>query len=111
LQGGKVKALERDPGTVRAALATRGVVVVRITAPGQSLAIGSLPIVRKQGTLLDSDAEVWPPGVVTMGTLDDHVAIQGMNRVTAGQSTTFAAASKALVETLRDEVTAHFASV
>jgi hypothetical protein len=122
LQGGKVKALELDPGTVRAALASRGVVVLRITAPGQSFAIGSLPIVRKEGHPLDADAEVWlpvasdvavgiggPPGAVTFVSIDDPVAIHAMNRVTAGQSSTFAAASKALVETLRDEVLVHFA--
>ena len=124
LQGGKVKALERDPGSVRAALATRGVVVLRITAPNQSFAIGSLPIVRTRGDLLAADAEVWlpvasdvavgiggSPGGVSSVSIDDTAAIHTMNRVTAGQSTTFAAGSKVLVETLRDEILSHFSSV
>lgn len=110
IQGGKVYAIRKTPGNVLDVLSSRGLALLRITAPGESFAIGSFPIVRKQG---DFDSETWLPiasdvavgpafaaGTVKIIDLADSKEIWQMNKVTAGQSTTFAAASKDLMEKL-----------
>ncbi|NPC48269.1 DUF4238 domain-containing protein [Corallococcus sp. AB032C] len=112
-QGGKVHGIRHTPGDVLGILASRGLALLHITAPGESFALGSLPIVRKQGSLLEADSEAWlpvasdvavglgfKPNTITIIDLADPEAIWRMNRVTASQSTTFAAGSKALMEKL-----------
>ena len=42
-------------------LASRGLALLHITAPGESFAIGSLSIVRKHGDLRETDSEAWLP--------------------------------------------------
>ncbi|WP_158912788.1 DUF4238 domain-containing protein [Caulobacter sp. S45] len=114
LQGGKVRAIEQSGGKVPAVLAGRGLAIARITAPGESFAIGSLPMVRLKGDLTDPDSEVWMPvasdvavgvglasGEETLIDLSDLKPIWDFNAVTAAQSSKFAAASKALVEQLK----------
>lgn len=61
IQGSKVGAIERTPGDVLEAFASRGLLILHVTDPGLSLAIGSLPIIRKAGSLHDDTAEVWVP--------------------------------------------------
>jgi hypothetical protein len=87
--------------------------LLHIIAPGENFAIGSLPIVRKQGDFRNNDSEAWlpiasdvavgpasVPGTVTIIHLADSEEIWRMNKVTAVQSTTFAAAAKDLMERL-----------
>ena len=113
IHGGKVRSIRKTSGEVLDVLASRGLAVLRIVAPSESFAIGSLPIVRKQGDLRDSGAQAWlpiasdvavgpafAPGTVRIIDVADPEEIWQMNRVTAGQSTTFAAASKDLIEKL-----------
>ena len=113
IQAGKVHAIRKAPTGVLEVLASRGLAVLHVATPGESLAIGSLPIVRKQGDFRQADSEAWlpvasdvaigpafAPGTVTIIPLADPAEIWRMNKVTADQSTTFAAASKTLVEKL-----------
>ncbi len=113
LQGGKVHAIRKDPGEFRAVLASRGLALLHINPPDEAFAIGSLPIVRKSGDLRAQDSEAWlpissdlavgpadTPGTITVIQLNDPKEIWRMNRVTAGQSSIFAAASKCLIEKL-----------
>lgn len=113
IQGGKVHAIRRAPGDVLQVLASRGLVLLHVSAPDQSLAIGSLPIVRKAGDLRAEDSEVWlpiasdvaagpgyAPGTITIVELTNAEEVWRLNLVTASQSSTFAAASKILMESL-----------
>jgi hypothetical protein len=113
IQEAKVHSIRKTPGRVLEALGSRGLAVLHVTAPGESFAIGSLPIVRMQGDLRRADSETWlpvasdvavgpgfAPGTVTFIPLTDAAQIWRMNMVTAKQSMTFAAASKELVERL-----------
>ena len=114
LQGGKVKAIEQPGGKVVEILASRGLVIARITSPGESFAIGSLPMIRLNGDLRDPQSEVWIPvasdiavgpglakGKETLIDLSDPKLIWDFNAVTAAQSSIFAAASKQVVEALK----------
>jgi hypothetical protein len=91
---------------------------MRITTPSKVFAIGSLPIIRI-GNLRDQSSEAWLPIssdiAVGMGNtrgrevlilLDDPQMIEAFNRATAVQSSSFAAASKPLIESLAAHVTA-----
>lgn len=113
VQGSKVMAIEQTPGEVLKVFASRGLVVLRIVDPQLSFAIGSLPVVRKAGDLRDEASEVWlpiasdvavgiggEPGTITIAQVSDAEIIRDINRVTAAQSTSFAAASAPLVEDL-----------
>ena len=113
LQGGKVRGIETLGQEVLGVLANRGLVILRITAPGECFAIGSLPIVRKSGDLRAADSEVWmpvasdiavgfggPQNNETLLPIDDPSKVLNINRVTAAQSTSFAAVSKDVVESL-----------
>lgn len=113
IQGGKVHAIRKAPGDVLEVLVSRGLVLLYINAPGESFAIGSFPVVRKAGDFRNQDSEAWlpiasdvavgpgfQPGTVTIIPISDPAEIVRLNQVTAGQSTTFAAASKALMEAL-----------
>lgn len=113
IQGGKVHGIRLNPGRVLEILASRGLALLRITAPGESFAIGSLPIVRKPGSLFETDSEAWlpiasdvavgpgfGPDTIAIIELADPKDVWWMNKVTAGQSTTCAAGSKALMEKL-----------
>lgn len=113
IQGSKVGAIEKVPGHVLAVFASRGIRILHITATGLQFAIGSLPVVRKAGSLEEETAEVWlpiapdvavgiggAPGTIEIVQVNDTDAIQAFNRVTAAQSTSFASASKALIDEL-----------
>ncbi|MCP3061072.1 DUF4238 domain-containing protein [Myxococcus sp. K38C18041901] len=113
IQGGKVQAIRRTPGDVLGILAARGLALLHITAPGESFAIGSLPIVRKPGNLREADSEAWlpvssdvavgpgfEPNTIKIIELTNQEDIWRMNKATAGQSTTYAAGSKVLMEKL-----------
>lgn len=123
MQGAKVQALRKDPGQVMAILKARGLALLHIAAPGESLALGSLPIVLKAGGLRPEDAEAWlpiasdvavtpagPAGSIRIDVAEPGVAMR-LNRIIAAQSSTFAAASRDLVETLVTELGAGGASV
>jgi hypothetical protein len=115
-QGAKVKAIGMDLGQVMTVLDQRGLAVLR--ASEGEFAIGSTPIVRKRGDLRASDAEAWLPiaSDVAIGpglsrgaeTLVDLASdqINEFNRIMARQSTSFAGASRALVEDLVDTLPA-----
>jgi Protein of unknown function (DUF4238) len=113
IQGGEVHAIRKRPGKVLDVLGSRGLALLHIIAPGESFAIGSLPIVREQGDFREDDSKMWlpiasdvavgpasPPGIVKVIDLNDSEKIWRMNEVTACQSTTFAASSKDLLEKL-----------
>lgn len=113
IQGGKVQAIRTTLGDVLKILGSRGLALLHIIVPNESFAIGSFPIVRKQGHLGAVDSEAWlpiasdaavGPAFASGGTriigLADPEAIWQINMVTAGQSETFAAASRHLVEKL-----------
>lgn len=113
IQGGKVYAIRATSGDVLAVLRSRGLALLRIVTPSESFAIGSLPIVRKQGDFRAIHSEAWLPiasdiavgpafadSVVKIIELDDVEEIWRINKVTAAQSTTFAAQSKDLMEKL-----------
>ena len=113
IQGGRVHAIRQVPGDVLDVLDSRGLALLRITAPGEYFAIGSLPIIRKPGDLRDDNSEAWlpiasdvavgpafAPGSETIIDLADREKIWRMNKITADQSSTFAAASKDLIEKL-----------
>lgn len=111
IQGGKVGAIEQVPGDVLAVFASRGARILHITDPALQLVIGSLPVVRKQGSLHAADAEIWlpvapdvavggSPGCIEVNQVDDPASVMAINRVMARQSTSFASPSKALVEEL-----------
>jgi len=112
IQGGKVQAIRYSPGEVPAILASRGLALLHITTPGESFAIGSLPIVQL-GNLRETDSEAWlpiapdvavglgfKPNTMPIIDLADPKEVWRMNMCTAVQSTTFAARSKALMEKL-----------
>jgi hypothetical protein len=113
LQGGIVKAIDSLGKDVLTLLDSRGLAIIRIIAPGESFVIGSLPIVRMGGDLRSRSAGAWLPiasdVAVGMGGLkgqehlmfvDDPQTILAFNRVIADQSSSFAAASKSLIESL-----------
>lgn len=113
IQGGKVHAIRRTPGDVLQVLASRGLVLLHVGDPDQSLAIGSLPIVRKAGDLRAEDSEVWlpiasdvaagpgyAPQTIKIVDVTDAEEVWRFNIVTARQSSTFAAASKNLMTDL-----------
>jgi hypothetical protein len=58
LQDAKVKAIDSPSKDVLTVLDSRGLAIMRITAPCESFVIGSLPIVRI-GDLRDPSAEAW----------------------------------------------------
>jgi hypothetical protein len=109
-QGAKVRAIGLNPGQVMAVLDQRGLAIA--CASQGTLAIGSTPIVRKQGDLRAPDGEAWLPiaSNVAVGPglgngTETRVELSGdqvsrFNHVVARQSTSFAAASRALVEEL-----------
>jgi hypothetical protein len=109
-QGAKVKAIALNPGQVMAVLEQRGLAIAR--ASQGTFAIGSTPIVRKRGDLRAPEGEVWLPiapdlaigpglakGSETLLDLSS-AQVDDFNRIIAGQSTSFAAASRVLVEEL-----------
>jgi hypothetical protein len=113
LQGGKVKAIASIRHDVLAVLDNRGLAIVRIIAPCEYFAIGSLPIVRTAGDLRNPSAEVWLPvasdvavglgrakGEEDLILVDDPQTVLAFNRATAAQSSSFAAVSKPLIEAL-----------
>jgi hypothetical protein len=109
-QGAKVKAIATDVGQVMAVLDQRGLAIAR--ASEGMFAIGSSPIVRKRSDLRDPDGEAWLPvssdlaigpgmgkGTETLIDLSGD-QVHRFNQITARQSTSFAAASRSLVEDL-----------
>ena len=113
LKAGKVQAI----GTIRpealSVLRSRGLAIAHIKSPGEPLVIGSLPIVRMKKDLRDESSEAWLPissdvavGLGRVGqpeiliAIDEQQRVRNLNQVIANQSTSFAAASKSLVEEL-----------
>ncbi|MER9002552.1 DUF4238 domain-containing protein [Mesorhizobium sp. M0862] len=109
-QGARVRAIATDVGQIMAVLDQRGLAIAR-TFEGM-FAIGSAPIVRKRGDLREPDSEAWLPiasdlaigigrGKGTEVLIDlSRDQVNRFNQITAMQSTSFAAASRSLIEQL-----------
>ena len=113
VQGSKVGAIERVPGDVLEAFSDKGVMILRITDPDLHFVIGSLPVARMAGNLKDQETEVWLPiasdiamgyagatGPIKVIELASADEVAKLNGVIAGQSSSFASASKSTIDGL-----------
>jgi len=116
VQGGKVRALKKKPGTILCILAARGLNLLHITAPGERFIIGSFPIVRQGGHLKSASSSAWLPiawdiavgpagkaGAVAVTPVSDPIEIFRINKKIANGSTMFASSSKDLIDKLVGE--------